>query len=356
MPDIKQSLIEQILNAKSERRKLNIVGRGSKKFLGRQVSASELSLAEHEGIVSYKPTELVLTARGGTSIAAIDQMLLENGQMLASDPPKFGGDGSIGGSLACNLSGPGRPWSGSLRDSVLGVKIINGSGDVLNFGGQVMKNVAGYDVSRLQAGAMGCLGVISEVSLKVMPRPEVSATVCVQLEQSSEALKVINSLCGTSIPITAACWVGGQQYIRFQGAGSAVEKAIKQIQSTYSAAIITDDAVFWEGIRDHSHAFFHKSSKLWRLSVNATAELKTDTNALIDWGGAQRWVHGDGTLETMASMLDGGLGEASLLRGGNGSDEVFHPMDDVRQTLHKRLKSTFDPDHLFNPGRLYEWL
>jgi len=357
LSDIRHLLVEQILDAKSEGRKLEIVGHGSKQFLGRRSTGTKFFLDEHNGVVSYNPTELVITVRAGTSIDVIDQVLSENGQMLASDPPKFDGKGSIGGSLACNLSGPGRPWCGSLRDSVLGVTIVDGNGQELNFGGQVMKNVAGYDVSRLQAGAMGCLGVISEVSLKVMPRPDAMSTTVSIICNPMDALKYINGLCGTSLPITAACWESGKQYIRFQGAGSAVKKAtLEVLRSRPESAQLDDGGLYWKALRDQSHPHFGSDGKVWRLSVGPTSEFGEFEPGILDWGGAQRWINAPGRLENMVTHLKAGVGEISIFRGGDGSEEVFHPMDEARRKLHQRLKSAFDPDHLFNPGRLYGWL
>lgn len=357
MSDIRHLLVEQILDAKSEGRKLEIVGHGSKQFLGRRSTGTKLFIDKHNGVVSYNPTELVIRVRAGTSIDVIDQVLSEHGQMLASDPPRFGGQGSIGGSLACNLSGPGRPWYGSIRDSVLGVTIIDGNGQVLNFGGQVMKNVAGYDVSRLQAGALGCLGVISEVSLKVMPRPDATSTTVVMICNPMEALRYINGLCSTSLPITAACWDRGKQYIRLQGAGSAVEMATLELLDSHAESVrLEDDGLYWEALRDHRHPYFDSDGKVWRLSVGPTSEFQEFEPGILDWGGAQRWINAPGRLEDMAKHLRAGAGEISIFRGGDGSEEVFHPMDEARKTLHQRLKSNFDPGHLFNPGRLYGWL
>ena len=357
MPDCSKHIADQIRDAGARRQKLKIVGHDSKHFLGRDTVGEELSLKEHAGVVSYKPAELVISVRAGTAIEEIDKVLSESGQMLASDPPKFDGKGSIGGSLACNLSGPGRPWTGSLRDAVLGVTIIDGRGESLKFGGQVMKNVAGYDVSRLQAGAMGCLGVIAEISLKVMPKPDATATVAIEMVDPSSSIRYINELCGTSLPITGACWDNGWQYVRFQGAGRAVEKAISEIlQSRSDARQIHSEVNYWESLRDHEHDFFSSPDKIWRYSVKSTTELQKDGSSLVDWGGAQRWVRADGSVDNMAKECDGRAGKVSLFRGRESHEDVCHPMAEPLQQLHKGLKSRFDPDFLLNPGRLYSWL
>lgn len=357
MPDISAKLVEQIRSASAEKRQLQIVGRGSKHFYGRTPVGEPLAVAEHEGVVNYHPAELVLTVRGGTSLAEIDGVLAEHGQTLPCELPRFNGDGTIGGSLACNISGPARPWLGSLRDLVLGTKIINGRGELLRFGGQVMKNVAGYDVSRMQAGAMGCLGVIAEVSLKVLPIPTAVTTVVAEIENHKEALTLVNRLSGRSNAISGACWWGGKQYIRFQGARSAVDKAAKEIlKDRTGASLMKDGQQFWRDLRDQKLAFFEGLEPLWRFSVGSTADIPGCKHGIIDWGGAQHWIKGDYRFDDLAARILRGMGEVNLFRNRRGDEEVFHPMPAARQAIHKRLKASFDPDFVFNPGRLYSWL
>lgn len=357
MSDISAQLVEQVLTAKTEKQQLQIIGRGSKDFYGREPAGDPIHTNQHKGIVSYQPTELVMTVRAGTTLCEIDTALEENNQMLACDPPRFNNDGSIGGSLACNFSGPGRPWTGSLRDMVLGVRLINGNGEHLRFGGQVMKNVAGYDVSRLQAGALGCLGVITEVSVKIMPKPAFTATLTVNIDNQEDAIVFANTLAGQSNYLTAACWINGKQTIRFQGASRAVDKEVSKVFMDYpEAQVIPDGDEFWQALRDHKLDFFGGDEPLWRFSVKATTSITECDKAVIDWGGAQRWLRGHYKLKELAAKIPKQAGEVSLFRGRCGTENVFPPMEAVRKTIHKRLKTSFDPNYLFNPGRLYSWL
>ncbi|WP_336365898.1 glycolate oxidase subunit GlcE [Marinobacter sp. C2H3] len=355
MADLTQSLQEQVLQARSNGRKLNIVGGGTKAFLGRDADADAdtLSLAEHTGVVEYHPVELVLTVRAGTTLTEIDAVLAEQGQCLHFEPPRFGDATTIGGTLAANLSGPARPWTGSVRDQVLGVRLLNGKGEHLRFGGQVMKNVAGYDVSRLQAGAMGTLGVITEISLKVLPKP--AATVTLVEEMSlAEAIPYMNRRAGEPKPISGACWWDGKVYLRLSGARSAVDATAQK----WSGEVLADADAFWQQVRDFQHPMLADTdSPLWRFSVGATADLpELDGQWLVDWAGAQRWYRGPATMTDLEPIARRAGGQVSLFRGGDRSAEVFPTQPDALKAIQRRVKSSFDPDGLFNPGRLYRWL
>ena len=357
MPDITSQLLEQVLEARLERRCLQIVGGGSKEHYGRPSRGSKIELSGHQGIISYQPDELVLTVRCGTRIEVIQALLAEKNQMLASDPPQYNGAATIGGSVACNDSGPGRPWTGSIRDSVLGIQLITGKGEKLQFGGRVMKNVAGYDVSRLQCGAMGCMGIVSEVSLKVMPRPAHSLTMKLEINSHIDALEHMSLLARSAYPISGNCWIDGIQYVRFEGAYSAVEKAAKDYARLFpDANELRDGSSFWGSVRDHHHSFFRSSRRLWRLSIHPTAQYLELEPGLLDWSGAQRWIPGEHNMTEMVAALSPIGGNASLIKGGIGEEDVFHPMDEGSQRLHVALKSKFDPDRIFNPGRMYSWL
>lgn len=352
MPDLSQQLIEQVKDSLNEKRALQIIGGGSKAFMGRKVTAQSLMLNEHSGVVSYEPVELVLTVRAGTSLAEIEQTLAEHNQELAFEPPRFGGNATIGGTLACNQSGPGRPWLGSVRDHVLGVKLINGKAEHLNFGGQVMKNVAGYDVSRLQAGAMGTLGVMTEISLKVLPKAEAVQTLCWNMT-AKEALQFMNEQAGSPKPITAACWVAGELYIRFSGARAAVEVTVKQWQDESRAV---DESV-WQKLAEKQLNWFQPEKPLWRFSVNSAAEISAiDAEAILDWGGAQRWYQGEADKAEFEALARQAGGQVQLFSGGNRQDEVMHELPVAVQMLQRRVKQSFDPEAIFNPGRLYSWM
>ncbi|MBR9909739.1 MAG: glycolate oxidase subunit GlcE [Gammaproteobacteria bacterium] len=364
MADITAQLVEQVNTARTEGKSLNIVGRGSKAFYGRHADGRHargeaIAVTAHQGIVSYQPQELVLTARAGTSLAEINAVLQEQGQMLSFEPPGFGADASIGGTLACNQSGPSRPWRGSVRDMVLGLRLINGNGEQLRFGGQVMKNVAGYDVSRLQAGAMGCLGIITEVSIKVMPRPAASLSLVSECDSAQRGIEIINRLSCRSLPLTGACWLQGKLYLRFAGAAAAVESAATGICRDYpGTSSLPADNRFWSQLREQQLEFFSGDSPLWRFSVGSSlSHLLPGADWLIDWGGAQRWLRSaDHSLQSLNELVPAGRGEVCGFRHGDRSGEVFPPMAAPLQALHQRLKAAFDPARLFNPGRMYAWL
>ena len=357
MADQIQSLQEQVLKARADGQTLNIVGGGTKSFMGRTPDndAATLSLAEHTGVVEYHPVELVLTVRAGTTLSEIEAVLAEEGQCLHFEPPRFAESGegaTIGGTLACNLSGPARPWAGSVRDQVLGVRLLNGQGEHLRFGGQVMKNVAGYDVSRLQAGAMGTLGVMTEISLKVMPKPATTATLVQEMPLDS-AIDYMNRRAGESKPLTGACWLDGKVYLRLAGARSAVEATAQQ----WEGEVIEGGNALWQQIQDLQHDFFAGDDPLWRFSVKSSAVMPSlDGPWLVDWAGAQRWYRGQATLRDLEPLALEAGGQVSLFRGGDRTGEVMHAQPEALKTIQRRIKQSFDPDGLFNPGRLYSWL
>lgn len=355
MADKTQQLQEQVLQARSNGQKLNIVGGGTKAFMGRaaDTDAGTLSLAEHTGVVEYHPVELVLTVRAGTPIREIEATLAEEGQCLHFEPPRFGDASTIGGTLACNLSGAARPWTGSVRDQVLGVRLLNGKGEHLRFGGQVMKNVAGYDVSRLQAGAMGTLGVITEISMKVMPKPAASATL-VQEMGMDEVIEYMNRRAGESKPITGACWVDGKVYLRLSGARSAVEATAEK----WSGDVMEGGDEFWQSVRDMQHDFFAgDETPLWRFSVDSTAATPSvEGEWFIDWVGSQRWFRGQASLSDLEPLARKAGGQVSQFRGGDRTGEVLHRQPEALKAIQRRVKNSFDPDGIFNPGRLYSWL
>jgi glycolate oxidase FAD binding subunit len=355
MADISQQLQEQVLQARTSGEKLNIVGGGSKAFMGRLPSpdAGTLNMAGHAGIVDYHPVELVLTVRAGTRLSDIEAALAEQGQALHFEPPHIGHSSTIGGTLACNLSGPSRPWTGSVRDQILGIRLLNGKGEHLRFGGEVMKNVAGYDVSRLQAGAMGTLGAITEISLKVMPKPAATMTL-VQEMAMADVIHYMNSRAAEPKPITAACWVDNKVYLRLSGAKTAVETTAQK----WSGEILEEGGEFWRSIQNMQHEFFRDSDEpLWRFSVGSTAVNPTmDGKWFIDWAGSQRWFRGAAELKDMELLAQAAGGQVSLFRGGDRSGDVMHSPPDALKAIQRRIKAAFDPDEVFNPGRLYSWL
>jgi len=352
--DLTNELIAQVRDAVEAKETLAISAGCSKTFMGRQIETDRtIDVSGHTGIVSYQPVELVMTARAGTTLAEIESALAENNQMLACEPPRFGGRATLGGTLATNVSGPGRPWYGSIRDHVLGVTLINGESEQLRFGGQVMKNVAGYDLSRLQAGAMGGLGLMTEISLKVLPKPATTRTLKFTMDQA-EAIQRMNSMSGQPKPITAAYWSSGELYVRLAGAASAVDATAK---SWGGEELASDVALaLWSDLQDQQLAIFN-ADKVWRFSMKSSADvLPIEGDSLINWGGAERWYVGDHSFDRMVALAEGAGGQVSLYRGGDRTDEVLHPVNPSIQSLQQRIKASVDPQGVFNPGRAFGWL
>ena len=348
---IRKQFSEQIRQAVADNTPLRIQGGASKSFYGRAGSENQqlLTVSDYRGVVSYEPTELTITARAGTPLTALEQTLAERGQMLAFEPPHFGPNATLGGTIACGLSGPRRPYAGSARDFVLGVKMINGRGEILNFGGQVMKNVAGYDVSRLLTGSLGTLGLILEVSLKVLPLPAQELTLSHVCDEQ-QAITKFNDWAAKPYPISAAVYYDGVLYLRLSGAASAVESARVQL----GGDLVEDGDAFWSKLREHQLPFFAGEQALWRLSIPpASGSLRLPGETLLDWGGAQRWLRTELSAETLFAAAKGLGGHASLFRGGDRQGEVFQPLNPVLKRLHQRLKQSFDPQGICNPGRMY---
>ena len=338
-----------ILDAAARKSALRIRGGGTRDFYGGELQGEVLDTRAHAGIVDYEPTELALTARAGTRLCEIESALHANGQMLAFEPPRFGTDATLGGTIAAGLSGPRRPHAGSARDHVLGVRVIDGKGTELRFGGQVMKNVAGYDVSRLMVGALGTLGLLLEVSLKVLPRPAAELTLR-QAHSEATAVELMNAWAGKPYPITATCYADGQLSLRLSGAESAVHAA----RAKLGGELVPEADRYWDAVRDQQADFFRTSAPLWRVSIKSTAPpLALGASELIEWGGALRWVAGELDAKAIRSAAASAGGHATLFRGEDKSCGVFHPLTPPIAKLHRRLKDTFDPQGILNPGRLY---
>lgn len=331
---------------------LRIVGGNSKHFLGREVSGVELSLAGHKGIVNYEPTELVLTARSGTPVREIEAVLLEQNQMIGFDPPRFDESATLGGTVASGLSGSCRPFRGSVRDFVLGTRIINGKGDILSFGGEVMKNVAGYDVSRLMAGAMGTLGVLLGVSMKVLPRPQVDITLQIQMNEA-EALETMNHHAARPLPLAGQAWDGETVHIRLAGGERAVASAVAQI----GGEPMNDGTGFWKNLREHRLSFFSTADRLWRLSLApATPRLRLQGEWFYDWSGALRWLVSSESPAAVFEQAALAGGHATLFRGTSSDGCVFQPLGPELQKLNRSVKQSLDPHGLFNRYRMYpDW-
>ena len=339
----------RVVDAAATHTPLCICGASSKRFYGREPQGSELCTREHRGIVSYEPTELVVTARAGTPLDALIGELDSARQMLAFEPPAFGAQGTVGGAIASGLAGPRRPYAGAVRDFVLGIQCINGRGDVLTFGGQVMKNVAGYDISRLMTVALGTLGVITQVSLKVLPKPLTETTLRLEIHVEL-ALEKLTEYARQPLPISGASYESGVLRIRLSGTENGVNAARKAIGGDIDA----EGAHYWIGLRDQTLAFFKDDTPLWRLSVPpSTPALSIGNDQLVDWGGALRWVKTEASATEVRSTVAVCGGHATLFRGGDRKGEVFQPLPPVLMGWHQRLKRAFDPNGILNPGRLY---
>lgn len=347
-------LIETVLHARKTKTSLNIVGGGTKCFYGEEPSGEPCDVRRLSGICSYEPSELVVTARAGTPLEELEAVLAEHNQYLAFEPPRFAKGSTVGGAVAAGLSGPARVGVGSIRDFVLGATMINGKGELLTFGGQVMKNVAGYDVSRLLAGSMGTLGVICEVSLKVLPIHSSRITLFIERDEAG-ALSLLNGLTRQALPVNASAWHDGKLFLRLSGAASAVTEARKRLGGT---ELEPDEALsWWDAVRDHRHDFFSQSdAPLWRVSVPAVSQPFLAANQIIEWGGALRWLYTDDPIEDVREMASSLGGHATLFRDPHHRSGVFTPPSDALFEIHRNLKQAFDPDGIFNVGRLYPGL
>ena len=347
--DISAALRQQVMEAFHNGAPLSISASGSKAFLGNTSRGQPIDVTGHRGIVEYDPRELVLTVRSGTTLHDIEAALAEAGQMLAFEPPHFGEAATLGGTIACGLSGPRRPYCGAARDSVLGCKLLNGGGEILRFGGQVMKNVAGYDVSRLMVGAHGTLGIMLELSLKVLPRPSASITIT-RVCNAAGAVSSMSALLGKPLPVDGACFHGEQLYIRISGSAQAVREA----RSKIAGDVVPDADAFWHALREHQLPFFKRNSALYRVMVKpATPPLNIEGTWLLDWGGAQRWLYSNEDPASLRHRIASVGGHVTAFRGGKQADEIFHPLPASLLTIHQRLKASFDPKNIFNRGRLY---
>ena len=350
-----QDLIEQyagrIRSAAAEKKPLRLRGGGSKDFYGQALEGEVLDTRAYAGIVAYEPTELVITVRAGTPLAELEAALRAQGQQLAFEPPHFGPAATVGGMLAAGLSGPRRQCAGAVRDFVLGVRLLDGRGDDVSFGGQVMKNVAGYDIARVIAGSLGTLGLILEVSLKVPPLPFAEATLRLELPQD-KAIALLNHWGGKPLPISACAWAEGELSLRLSGAASAVKAA----RETIGGELVPAEQAgrFWLAIREQTTPFFGGDRPLWRLSLpSVMPPLALPGEQLIEWGGALRWLSSKADARTIREAAAQAGGHATLFRASDKSAGVFTPLQPALVKIHRNLKQAFDPAGIFNPGRMY---
>ncbi len=354
MGDLTQKLVAQIQHAYATKTALNIQAGNTKTSLGRHTSGEVIDVSEHAGVLSYNPTELVITARAGTKIKHLTKLLAQTQQRLPFEPPSFGGEATIGGTVAANQSGPSRPWFGSVKDSLLGLGLINGYGQAMQFGGQVMKNVAGFDVTRLQCGAMGGLGLITEVSIKLLPAFKLSRTLTFEMTAQT-ALDAMQHWSNLSLPITAMCHCKntgqGLLYVRLQGGTSGVEDA----QALLGGELLLPEqaTIFWQALNEGTLIPRQDHQTLWRWSGASDAPIdRVPNTCMINWAGAQRWALED-TSNTLSQDLEQSICQ---YQGGNRLGEVNAGVSAPQKALQQRIKHAFDPHSILNAGRVYSWM
>ncbi|MGB3287956.1 MAG: glycolate oxidase subunit GlcE [Burkholderiaceae bacterium] len=356
-------LSQQVMAARGAERPVYIRGGGTKNFYGEPFDGEAipdiavLDLSGYQGIVNYQPSELVVTVKAGTLLSDLEKALDEQNQMLAFEPPRFGAASTIGGCVASGLSGPRRMAAGSVRDFVLGAKLLDSSGLTLSFGGEVMKNVAGYDVSRLLAGSMGIFGALIEISIKVAPKPFQERTLLLEVDEAG-ALDLFNTWRGLPIPITGTAWLKqpdasrGLLHVRLSGSEPAVSSGVKRLGGETMAEPAA--ASFWNSLRDQTHPFF-QARPLWRVAVPPQTPALDAGPTLIEWNGGQRWVSAvDSATDFRATVARCG-GHATLFRFDSKLPgvPVFHPLEPGLKNINRRLKQELDPVGIFNPKRLF---
>ena len=345
--DLTEALAAQVRAASASRTPLRIQGGGTRAFYGREVAGQVLDMTGHRGIIDYDPGEMVITARAGTSLEEIEALLDAHNQMLAFEPPGFGALATLGGAVATGLSGPRRPFTGALRDYVLGARIMDGRGDALRFGGTVFKNVAGFDAFRLMAGAQGCLGVILDVSLRVVPKPRVQTSLVFE-KAGPEAQTWLTSLMRRPVPLSGAFHDGQRLHLRLSGGDAAVTATALELGG------VVGDLGIWKTIANLTHPALTTGSVLWRVALPQTATPSELAVAPWDWGGGVRWLAADRLDPTIWDLAARWDGHATVWRGPIG--QVFQPLAPPVLQLHHRIKAALDPAGIFNPGRMYEGL
>jgi glycolate oxidase FAD binding subunit len=353
-----QSVQERVRAAFATTTPLVIRGGGTKSFYGAPAIGEFVDMRDYAGIIDYQPRELVLTVRAGTTLEVIEAAMASEGQMLPFEPPHFAHvvatGATIGGTVAAGLSGPRRAYTGAVRDFVLGTRIINGKGEDLHFGGRVIKNVAGYDVSRLMVGAMGTLGVLLDLSFKVLPKPSAEVTLRFAMDEAT-SIRRFNEWAGQPLPLSASYWHDGVAMLRLSGTHAGVAAAIQKLGGEEVPAV--EASAFWAALRDHRLPYFASTrTSLWRLSVPATTPpLALHDSQVIEWGGALRWLAADVDAQSLREQIERVGGHATLMRapvGLNARVKVFHPMRGKLAELNANLKRAFDPANVLNRGRL----
>lgn len=358
--DNESRLQQQVLDAYGGERPLVIRGGGSKDFYGYPVQGESLDMSTHTGIIDYQPAELVLTARAGTPLREIESVLSEHNQMLGCEPPHFADSTTFGGMIAAGLSGPRRPFAGSIADRLLGCKILNGRGETMNFGGKVMKNVAGYDLSRLMAGSMGCLAVILEATVRLSPTPRAERTFHFHVKQE-RVTPFINDLVASGFPVSASCHDNLRLTVRFSAGEREIAGIDEALKRQFDAVTVEEEiqADYWLELREQRSAFFiNGGGNIWRLSMAPNTELDLPGETLVEWNGALRWLKTEIPPAVVFDSLSNANGSAALFRHSHSeiTGQLFQPLSAPLLNWHRQLKNTFDPLAVFNRGRMYREL
>jgi glycolate oxidase FAD binding subunit len=353
--DISEKLQKQIIDAVRDNQALQIIGNNTKAFYGRkdndqsETRTLPLHVAEHSGILDYQPTELTVTARAGTPLSEIIGVLAEHQQMLPFEPPVFDGRATLGGCVASAMAGPRRPWTGAVRDYLIGTRILTGEGKEIRLGGKVMKNVAGYDLFRPMAGALGTLGLMLDITLKLLPLPEQEVSYCMDTDADSMQ-QILRDLRRRSMPVSGASYHNEQFLLRLSGSISSIDDA-----TNYLPAEMKETGMdYWQELNEHRLSFFDDKRPLYRLVVPAASPYETISGECsTDWGGALRWIKTSLQFDEVQQQTGELGGTASIYRNATVGEEVFSPLAAQLLDLHKRIKKVMDPAGILNPGRLY---
>lgn len=361
MKNTYQTQIESIQEARESKQALNITGGGSKSFYGEAAVGTPFEVSSNQGIVEYDPAELVIVARAGTSLSEMQSVLAEKGQMLGFEPPFSAQGATMGGVVASGLCGSCRPYKGAVRDYLLGARLINGQAQLLQFGGKVMKNVAGFDLFRPMAGAMGTLGLLVEVSVRVIPVPEQTLSLIFSCASRKQAITHLCALGQSLACLSAAAWLNGEVYLRLSGSRLAINRDRAQLSERFEVREL--EGSVWELLSSFEHDFFVNIGDQMRIYCvdlpPAMVDITLPGEQLIEWGGARRYLKTSMAIETVRAAISAMGGAVTLLQRegpGKAKQNFFEPLNPALMAVHQRLKASFDPVGIFNPGRLYPGL
>lgn len=353
MSDQTQALQQQVREAQQSRTPLRIMGGDSRGFLPQSRAKQPLNLSQHHGVLQYQPEELVITLRAGTPLGEVTTLLQSHQQQLAFDPPRFSANSTIGGAVATAMAGPGRPWQGGVRDHLLGAKVLSGSGELLSFGGEVVKNVAGYDLFRPMAGAYGTLGVMLELSIKTLPQSAMEYHAVLE-SMEEEALHTMQQIRQQNLPLSGLCWHQNEIHLRLSGTAVELEQYIPKLQQ--QGFTPQQGSPFWQQLRDQQLELFNSTDPIWRISLPPTApalsqlRCSDELEQILNWGGAERWIRGIVPESRLRSEVEALGGHATLLRNATPEMERFHPRPPLIQRIEQQLRTTMDPAGILNPG------